>query len=1164
MTPRNRKFPCVLCLSVVVSSIAGASAEPWQYYYFDQPQPLSLDVRQIAVFAPEGAVAAKTTASLTKKGIAASDIERSAVPRLSMIGTTAIATDEAAVTSLVESLAQDPSVGFVSPVFRDSRDLPLMIMEHLNVGFYDHIDGAQAEAILKGAGAGSIVQRDWADMPGVYRLASPTRNGIELLALANSLAQRPEVKFAEPDLLMTGRLEAVIPNDPQFPNQWGLHNTGQSGGTVDVDMDAPEAWDITMGDPDVIVVIMDTGAQQDHPDLNQIPGADFTGQGTDGGPGNSCDGHGTTTSGTVSAIINNALDTTGVAPHTRTASARVFVSNVPCNGFGSVASTWVVNALSWAESLGARVTNASIGMPGVSTISVKYQTSRDNGIVHFTSSGNSGAASLSYPATLSTVEAVGAINRFGNRATFSQFGTGLAFSAPGVSIFTADETGLDGFCSGDVCIVDGTSYASPYSAGVAALVLATDRTLWPDGVVQIMADSAVDLGSSGYDTVFGWGLVNARGAVEGASGPVQRCEVAHLVSPVPGAGDAFGDSVGISDAFAIVGEPQSDAAGANAGSVQMFQRAGSTYTHLETLTALDATGGALFGDSVAIRGDVAVVGSPGSADFGANTGAAYVFRWSGVTWVQEQKLLAADASGGDFLGAAVSIDGDIVVAGARVKACADASPSCGAAYVFRYSGSSWAQEAKLTSSDAASADLFGSSVSVSGNAIAVGATFADCLPSIANCGAGYVYRFDGLNWNEEAKLSAADPAIDDSLGGSIAISGDDVVAGASRVDCSNGDADCGAAYFFHHDFGVWSQSSKIAPSDLVTGSSFGTSVALEGGRAVIGSSGARCGIGQLNCGTAYSFNDNGVAWTRQSKFLADAPASNDQFGQQVAVSGGMAMVGAARVDCGAGNDCGAAVVYGAAGDCNLNGVDDFCDIRDGTSLDDDLDGEPDECSCLVGAAPLAEKIGPDDSIKNRYLSFTAGDGGASQAIRVTLSNLPPPNDGLNGRTLWVGPPSPMTELPGLNDDTAPTFNAARLQCDPFYTDWSLQGVVHVSHEVIVPGSTYDLQTIDEICIAALEASYSLPLPLNTSSWGDVVSDCSTMPCGPPNGVVGVPTDVVSILDKFSSLPGAPIKARCDIEPAILDGKITIVDVSRAVDAFRGATYPFPQVTLSCP
>ncbi|UCC29285.1 MAG: S8 family serine peptidase, partial [Phycisphaerales bacterium] len=500
--------------------VRAQTSDASHYYYFDHKISLACDTTQIAVFERTGAAAASEALSqgLTGSGIAAEDVRQSPISHLWFARTKDLARDEKGVMNLAASIAAGDEVDFVSPIFLNGEGDPVIITQHLHVGFRDGVDPKRAEALLAETGAGTIEERDWAGMKGVYRLKCPSSNGFEVLELANKLAQLPEVKFAEPDMIMTTR-KSLIPDDPYFPNLWGLHNTGQSGGTPDMDMDGPEAWDITTGDPSIIAVILDDGVQQDHPDINQIPGADFTGMGTGGGPYNECDNHGTTVAGCTSAIINNGLGVVGIAPDCKVAAAKWSISNLgtPCPGTGWFYISWLVNAIDWAQTIGARVTNNSNTFGPSSSITNKYQETYDAGVVHFASTGNTGGSGIGYPSSLPTVNAVGAINRYGNRAYFSTYGTGIAFVAPGQYIGTTDRTRSDGYFSGDYGYVNGTSYSSPYAAGVAAMVLSVNDQLTSAEVTQIMNDTCMDRGTTGYDIYYGWGIVNAHDAMLAAS-----------------------------------------------------------------------------------------------------------------------------------------------------------------------------------------------------------------------------------------------------------------------------------------------------------------------------------------------------------------------------------------------------------------------------------------------------------------------------------------------------------------------------------------------------------------------------------------------------------------------------------------------------------------------
>ncbi len=226
-------------------------------------------------------------------------------------------------------------------------------------------------------------------------------------------------------------------------------------------------------------------------------------------------------------------------------------------------------------------------------------------------------------------------------------------------------------------------------------------------------------------------------------------------------------------------------------------------------------------------------------------------------------------------------------------------------------------------------------------------------------------------------------------------------------------------------------------------------------------------------------------------------------------------------------------------------------------------GEPAGACC---SSPLPAR--PDSVVAtNRYLSFTEGAFGTSQAVRVTFASLPPPFDLLNGTSLWVGDPRDVSENGGAVDPIVgfPNFKAATLQCQPFFTDWSALGTVHVFHEGIVPGGIYNLQAVDASCPLEIDAAFSPPLMITTAEWGDVAGefDQAAGAWTAPNGVVAVIADVVAILDKFASRVGAPSKARADLEPALPDQTINITDVVSALNAFGGRPFPFTPNLTPC-
>jgi len=266
--------------------------------------------------------------------------------------------------------------------------------------------------------------------------------------------------------------------------------------------------------------------------------------------------------------------------------------------------------------------------------------------------------------------------------------------------------------------------------------------------------------------------------------------------------------------------------------------------------------------------------------------------------------------------------------------------------------------------------------------------------------------------------------------------------------------------------------------------------------------------------------------------------------------------------------------------------------------------------CTSSSAPIHGKIvGGGAAGQNkrmvRHLAVRAdiADAGKSQAMRVKIISLPVPHNIHNGRRLFVGPPRRICEGAGTSNPPAPGsppnfgclgagafprhFMAASLRPDPYYQDWhgvctggvcvgglrdglactttaSCAADLNIYHTLIVPNGSFDVQLIDENCSTAVQASYSEPLSMNTSAYGDTVSDCSTMPCGPPNGSTEI-IDVVAILNKFGNVGGTD-KVRADIKGCCVDHIVQIDDVTDALDAFTGDPYPCPpgDPAASCP
>lgn len=354
--------------------------------------------------------------------------------------------------------------------------------------------------------------------------------------------------------------------------------------------------------------------------------------------------------------------------------------------------------------------------------------------------------------------------------------------------------------------------------------------------------------------------------------PVCFVEEARLEASDEANGDMFGRSVSVSGDTALVGASHDDDQGTSSGSAYVFVRSGPTWIQQGAkLKANDGAAGDEFGKSVALDGDTAVI---------AGGGAAYVFVRSGTSWSQRAKLVG---SGGEDIGTSVAISGDTVVVGG-----ANDWFSGEAAYVFVRSGSTWSEEARLVASDGGS---LSHAVSISGDTAVFGDPDND--ESEVSAGAVYVFARTGTIWSEEEKLLADDAAPSDNLGTSVSVSGDTVVA-VSPVDDNPSHPNPGSVYVFVRTNGtVWSRQAEIPAS-------YALAVSLSGDIAVAGA--APSGL----VGSVYVFMRSGTTWSQVADFDGQL---GEQFGYSVSVSGPTVVVGAPYWNS-YGSGFGTAYVYG--------------------------------------------------------------------------------------------------------------------------------------------------------------------------------------------------------------------------------------------------------------
>jgi subtilisin family serine protease len=364
-------------------------------------------------------------------------------------------------------------------------------------------------------------------------------DGLDPVTFVAELQDTGLFKYAEVNTF--GRWE-YIPDDTHFGDQWGLDNTGQTGGTVDADVDAPEAWDIGVALPSVAVAVLDSGVEYDHEDLecniwvnpgediggdgivmdpadlngidddgngfiDDLIGWDFAGADNDPTPTND---HGTHVAGIIAACGDNAMGVIGVAggtgPSTGAKMIPLLIGNAAPDG------SILDDAIIYAADNGARVIAMSLSV-GYSeaiedALTDAFETS---GVLIVNSSGNDDAA-VTFPGIDPHVMAVGATDHNDNRADFSNFGVELEVVAPGVSIRSTTLADTYGW-------KNGTSMASPHVSGTAALMFsiypaATNQEV-RDCITATAEDQVGDPAedTAGRDDYYGWGRLNTADAV---------------------------------------------------------------------------------------------------------------------------------------------------------------------------------------------------------------------------------------------------------------------------------------------------------------------------------------------------------------------------------------------------------------------------------------------------------------------------------------------------------------------------------------------------------------------------------------------------------------------------------------------------------------------------
>ena len=448
----------------------------------------------------------------------------------------------------------------------------------------------------------------------------------------------------------------------------------------------------------------------------------------------------------------------------------------------------------------------------------------------------------------------------------------------------------------------------------------------------------------------------------GSSAGAQQ-ELFKLTASDGAAGDYFGYSVSISGDRAIVGARFNDDDGTNSGSAYIFDV--TTGVQLHMLTASGAGSSDEFGCGVSVSGDRAIVGAWADDDNGSNSGSAFVFDMA--TGMEIFKLTASDGTAGDSFGYGVSISGDRAVIGAGLDD--DNGNLSGSAYVFDVT--SGQQLLKLVASDVAVNDRFGECVAISGNRAVIG-SWGDDDHGVHS---GSAYIFDITTGQELFKLTASDGAASDLFGYSVSISGNRAVIGARGDDNDNG-TNSGSAYLF--DVTTGQELFKMTASNATAFDEFGYSVSISGDRVIVG---ARIGVAGGWSGSAYVFDvttgqelsiltasdgaagDNfGCSVSISGDRAAIGACLDDDNGQ----SSGSAYLFDTLVDCNSnGVPDSDDIANGTSPDVNGNGVPDECECFDPTNY----------CTANPNSAGAGALIGSSGlpSIVVNDLTLLAGD-----------------------------------------------------------------------------------------------------------------------------------------------------------------------------------------------
>ncbi|WP_286266533.1 FG-GAP repeat protein [Thalassotalea atypica] len=363
---------------------------------------------------------------------------------------------------------------------------------------------------------------------------------------------------------------------------------------------------------------------------------------------------------------------------------------------------------------------------------------------------------------------------------------------------------------------------------------AQDIILADDGKVgdSFGYDVAID-GSTALVGAFkadSYGVIDAGAAYVYELGDNGWRKQAKLVASPAFADDTLGGKVALKNDVAMLGVMRRDDKGTDSGAVVYFERKMNTWQQRYIITAPDAKAGDAFGQSIALTENYLVIGAPRNDALGVDSGAAYIYKRENSTWHYLAKITANDGVAGDLFGISVAVDGNTILVGADLHD--EKAENAGAVYVYVLDDMQWRQEAKLMASDGAKTDIFGVRVALSENTALISARRDDTEALGIDAGSAYIFVRDGNTWTQQVKLTSPDGRGDDRFGRGVALSGDTAIISAMNHDVNG--SNTGALYVYKNGAEGWRYTSKFVAKNSMTEDKFGWSIDLSNGVAVVG------------------------------------------------------------------------------------------------------------------------------------------------------------------------------------------------------------------------------------------------------------------------------------------------------------------------------------------